>query len=433
MLGVLVLGAAGLYAKTTFQSDPIDVVAEEQQDGEQPPAAEEKLLGQDSQVLPAPPAPVLKAKELSAGLPTRGMWRGRPAFADFNGDGHLDLGVSIRRWSSGEPGEGLFVYIGDGQGNWELSVEGIRRDMGYGGASTADIDGNGTPDLAFSAHDTPPQTFLNQGDGTWKESSIGIFSEGVCSDTALADFDSDGFMDLAVLGSFPEQGGLFLFRGNGGESWELIQEVLPVSEYGSSLEVADVNGDGNPELLAACSAGARAWTWGDGALVDLSEGLPTRDSYPDRTKGQGGFPGYIMGSDLVVEAADIDGDGVTELLVAGMFYTGHLPLRIYRFESDKWVPWGEDLPRGEAFFDARFAQLDGEGPLEIVLAGKHGISIISMVAPGKFERAGRLMNDTQVFNVGTGDVNGDAKEDIVFIGEGGVKVFDVSDILGGVQ
>jgi hypothetical protein len=174
----------------------------------------------------------------------------------------------------------------------------------------------------------------------------------------------------------------------------------------------DLDGDGRPELLAATSAGPRVWKRADAGWQVWSEGLPTPQ---------------VGGSDLGVAAADLDGDGSKELLVAGMAYVDHPPLRIFRRQEGGWVSWGSGLPDDEAYFDATFARLDPAGPPSIVLAGKFGVTIVTMSEPGVFRRAGRLPETGGVLNVCAGDVDGDGRDEIAAIGFRGVSVLSITD------
>ena len=409
--------AGGLYFSGAFSPEPegpevvhVDLSPE----AEKVDPAEAVL-----QELKAPDAPSVGAKVMNE-LFDRGDWRGQPDTADLDGDGNIDLVASIRRWSPSETAEGLYVWLGDGKGGFRESHEGIRRDMGYGGADIGDVDGDGRLDVAFSGHDTPPQSFLNQGDGTWKEASDGIFSEGVCVDVALGDFDRDGKTDLAAMGMFPAAGGLYIFEGDNTGRWELTEELLDVEEFGNAISAVDIDGDGAVELLAATSTGPRVWTHDGTRFIDRSDGIR-------EVQSDGGAPSpYIKGSDQDLVAADFDGDGRMELVAVGMIYPGHDPVRVFKQDADGvWHRWDEGLPQNEAAFDAEIAQLDGEGLPEILLAGRWGMQILRASSTGRFEQVGRVEDTTGIVNVGAGDFDGDGKDEVLFSGFGGIRTLEI--------
>lgn len=414
-LGVLALTAGGLYFSGAFAE------REAFAQGEAPTAT--GGLPQ-SQQLTAPHRDVIATQPFGEGLyADRGEWRGQASVGDLDQDGHLDIVASIRRWSPEETADGLHVWYGDGRGGFELGVEGIRRDMGYGGADIRDVDGDGLLDIAFSGHDTPPQVFLNNGDRTWTEASNGIISQGVCVDVALGDFDGDNAGDLAALGMFPNAGGLFYFQGTAQGSWRLRDELMSVEEYGNAITTTDIEGDGALELVAATSTGPRVWSHDGTTFVDRSEGLaPQGMEMSDE-----GRMSYIKGSDLDVLTHDFDGDGIEELLSFGMIYEGHPPVRAFKLDANGvWQPWGENLPADEAVFDAELAQLDGEGPEELVIAGRFGIQVLRVSPEGRFETLGRLAGSEGVVNLTRGDFDEDGVDEVVFIGFGGIRTLKPS-------
>ncbi len=413
VLGVLVLAAAGLYVSGIFEEPEVH--------SQEPAKEPETVLSADIVRPEVPEAPWLTA-EVGTILFDRGDWRGQASVADLDNDGNLDLVAAIRRWSPEETAEGLHVWFGDGAGGFELGVEGIRRDMGYGGADTGDVDGDGFLDISFSGHDTPPQVFLNNGDRTWTEASSGLVAEGVCVDVAFGDFDGDQACDLAVLGMFPQAGGLFVFEGDARGGWELRDELLPIVDFGNSLIATDIEGDGALELVGATSQGLRIWSHDGTSFVDASQGLD-----PMLGSREEGSQPYISGSDLDVLAHDFDGDGVQELVLAGMIYEGHEPLRVFkRDEAGVWQRWGTGLPQDEAIFDVVLGQIDGQGAPVLVLAGRYGIKIVRVHPGGRFELLGRIENNDGPVNVASGDFDGDGADEVVFIGFGGIRTLKPS-------
>ena len=123
LLTALAVGVAGIYGSLALRrSAPADAPSE-------PSAkAPEGALAS---------VPIIEAASLSEGLFEHGQWRGKPALADLDGDGRRDLVASVRRWDSETMGDGLFVWLGDGGSSWTPAIEGLRRDMGYGGARVA--------------------------------------------------------------------------------------------------------------------------------------------------------------------------------------------------------------------------------------------------------------------------------------------------------
>jgi hypothetical protein len=379
----------------------------------------EKRFGAETD---GPPIPVpemgatLNPVSISEGLLAMGDWRGQPVLADLDGDGNRDIVTSVRRWSHDRPAEGLHVFLGDGKGRWRVSNAGLRRDMGYGGASVADVNHDGLLDIAFSGHDTPPQVFLGNGKGEWTVDSQGLEFDGVCGDVALGDLDGDGQTELVAIGAFPSQGGVHVFSRDPVGVWVKSAQLLDREPYGARVAIRDFDGCGRPEVFAITSAGPKVWKRDGETWRDLSTGLPEPP---------------IGGSDYSLDLADLDGDGVQELLVAGMYYPEHDPLALYKYEGGAWKRWGRGLPHEEPTFDVKFGQVDGGGPPEIVAAGKFGIYVVTMPKPGEFSLLGHVAKTEGAFNVGVGDLNGDRRDDILFVGYGGVRALSLAGGGGG--
>ncbi len=392
-------------------------------------AKREELLEREANPPPAPipAADALSVSESSDGLPREGMWRGTSRLADLNGDDKLDLVSSLRRWDHSRSGEGLFVWLGTPDGTWEESTEGLRRDMGYGGVDVGDVNNDGFPDVAFSGHDVTPHVFLGDGKGKWSLPETPVPVEFMCADVALGDANQDGNLDIAALGFAFARGddmaGLVVLHGDGKGGFEDPLQLLPSQHFGAFVDFVDMDGDGDEELIAATEIGPRVWAFEGGEKIDLSTGLTTMAEVKE---GQPELP-YVGGSDRGVLSIDINDDGIMELLVCGMWYPGHDPLQLFQREGEEWSRIDEGFPADEAFFDIRLAELDGQAPKELVAAGKHGISVFRSLGSGRFERMGRLEGARYVYNVCTGDVDGDGIDEIVSIEDGGIQVLHLTE------
>ncbi|MBL9078261.1 MAG: VCBS repeat-containing protein [Planctomycetes bacterium] len=352
--------------------------------------------------------PLLTVRQLGNGLPDSGEWRGKPVVADLNGDGKLDCVTSIRRFDKVRIADGLRAYLGDGAGGWRLADAGLAKDMGYGGADVADLNGDGRLDIVYSGHDLPPRGFLNflgfEGHDEWVPLEPLMDLAGVsCADVALGDYDRDGAPDLAVMGFFPKTGGLYVLRNDGSGAFEPKQQLLEASHYGAIVRFADVDGDGGVELIAATSMGPRVWRWREGAWSEFADGLPS-------TFG----PNEVSGITRGIAAADLDGDGRAELAVCGLPNGVHAPVALYRHDGTAWRRFDSGLPDSESCFDIVFARLAG-GDRGLFLACQHGVVVVRCTADGACEVVGRIPLTEGVLNLGAGDVDGDGADDVLLM------------------
>ncbi len=166
------------------------------------------------------------------------------AVADVNRDGLLDL------ITANEDDDTVSVLLGYGDGTFQPHQT---VDVGRNPASVAvaDINGNGIPDLvtANSGSSDPQQTLsvlLGRGDGTFEPSphapsTVGITPRSV----VVADINGDGVPDLVTAN---QSNSVSVLLGRGAGQFD-PQMQFPVSGQPQSVVVADVNGDGVPDLV----------------------------------------------------------------------------------------------------------------------------------------------------------------------------------------
>ena len=137
------------------------------------------------------------------------------------------------------------------------------------------------------------------------------------------------------------------------------------AEWSSKLEVADIDGDGLPDILVAnggnysskgAAEPARVWknlgTWATPNVAHCQE---------ISAQAVGGF----VGSSRMIKVADVDGDGLPDILTGGAYQT---QLKLFRRTATGWTDASAQLPQQPTSIgDAEFGDVDGDGDLDIVL------------------------------------------------------------------
>lgn len=187
-----------------------------------------------------------------------GTWPKRAvSFADFNGDGHLDL------YYVG-PMTGLFdctgcskLFFGDGKGHFtDVTTE---AGVNFGptwksaqGMNVADVDSDGDIDIMVSGMISVTHLYLNDGAGHFTDVQDQIGEDprlGWGGGIAFGDVDNDGDIDVYVA-NYNGENQLLL---NNAQSTKWLK-VRPVDEnghanlYGAEVRVYEALGDSQPQV-----------------------------------------------------------------------------------------------------------------------------------------------------------------------------------------
>ena len=174
---------------------------------------------------------------------------------DFDSDGDLDLisgaageaDVELRIWEN--PGNAF-------AGAWSGHDLGITDDSVFD-LEVSDFDQDGAVDLvSVGRRDDDFEVILWQNDttpfdGLWADTNIGA-SEGDLQEVVVADFDQDGWPDIAASSDFREDFEIMLWKNNAlpfDGSWS-SHDVGTTDVHANSFAVADFNLDGKLDILS---------------------------------------------------------------------------------------------------------------------------------------------------------------------------------------
>jgi hypothetical protein len=283
------------------------------------------------------------------------------AWADYDGDGDLDLAVSL---TSGE----VRLYRNDRGTLVEVGAEaGMPRAGGaeLRGLSWGDFDRDGDVDLLGGPTRVERSTVVLRNDGgrfTDVAAEVGLAMPGRSArQTNWIDYDGDGDLDVYATHRAGEN---LLMRNDGGKYIRVYAGVGP-SDPRPTVGACwfDADGDGDLDAFLANQAGAADALWrNDGtAFVDVAPALGMTG--PVRTKDEGGV-GCAIG--------DYDGDGDFDVFVANYGRN-----QLYRNDGDgRFTDVAQAVGLGAAnrAVGADWGDYDNDGDLDLAVTAYTGAS-----------------------------------------------------------
>lgn len=202
---------------------------------------------------------------VSIGLPASVCPEYYAAAGDLTGHGNMDLvipygGDQTCTYASGGAPSGYWVAIGNGDGTFQAPVFTVYGAELYS-LNLADMNGDGALDLIVN--DAPIvngsgyqlSVLPGNGDGTFNSANPTVVeSSYIVTNVATADINGDGKQDLVlseeeVAGSDVTTGGILTIIGNGDGTFN-TPSLIASDNWFWGLQVADMNNDGNPDIVA---------------------------------------------------------------------------------------------------------------------------------------------------------------------------------------
>lgn len=346
------------------------------------------------------------------------------ALADFDRDGSLDMVAPTTNESALALGEGLHatasVFRGNGDGTFVMGAsypaqaEPTGSGVGFA-VATADLNQDQIPDLVMKS--LPPSIYLasdasftivarlGNGDGTFGP-ELGLAAGADPTSIAVADLDGDGKPDLANVA---EQGKrVSVYHGNGDGTFSNRQDLV-VGGVPRLVMVTDWNGDGIADLVVSDDYLHVVLGTGNGQFaqtIDCGVSLASNG----------------LGGGLPVIVADFDRDGIVDLVANDTVLLGMQGCNFTRLVAFSSA-YGSALPlttgdfNGDGSTDIAFASWDGVGFMPGDGHGNFG----AVVKLGDFDGDFRTPPDSTI--AVAGDVNGDGRLDLIVANDISIRTF----------
>jgi hypothetical protein len=180
------------------------------------------------------------------------------AIADVNGDGKPDLLVANRFACATCTNGSVAVLLGNGDGTFQSAVTYGSGGSETESIVVTDVNGDGKPDVLVGNRESLG-VLLGNGDGTFQPALS--FSSYLAYDNsiAVADVNGDGKLDVVALGGGSNgDGAVTVLRGNGdGTFGPGYPDYDSGGRQAVAIAVADLNGDSKPDVTVAnqCTSG----------------------------------------------------------------------------------------------------------------------------------------------------------------------------------
>ena len=334
--------------------------------------------------------------------------------ADLNNDGKLDVILFSQTFIVNQG----YVYqaataLGNGDGTFQspTAIAGpylFASDVGLG-----DFNGDGKLDMALANGSDAISIFLGNGDGTFQTPiAVGSQPNSAYDQLVLGDFNQDGKLDIIAENCTSSACFMTVLLGNGDGSFQPpMNSSVGWGNY--PLTLGDFNGDGVLDLLT-CVGGS--FFSEASCLVMLGNGDGTFQPGISSVSPE-------LGGTLGVSAADVNGDGKLDLLIASelMNLTFVAAVQLGNGNGSFSAPGGQDIGPIPVFPPA---DLNGDGNLDLVEneccgGGFDALSLELGNGDGTFSFAPLTTSTSQELTaLVQGDFNGDGQMDILAEGVG---------------
>lgn len=314
--------------------------------------------------------------------------------ADVTSDGILDIVIGGSTSTAGK----IATFIGNGDGTFQSPVVSTITNSGGNGGTPSldaimgigDVNGDGAADLVIGdAMSATLYVLFGNNSGRFSIGTKITFYFSGEADSFLYDLNGDGHLDIVVNNLVGAQTIVWLGNGDG-----TFQPGVSYTSYAVTL--ADVNGDGHPDLVGEVYPGQVQVLLGNS---DGTFGLPA----PLTT---------VPAGDFLAKVGDFNGDGIPDLLFmtpegvgvalgqGNLTYGSVLPSVAGTVAPSRYLP---------AFIQGDF---NGDGHRDIALAAVAGIVVLLGNGDGTFASADWYDTGHTVGAVAVADFSGDNIPDI---------------------
>lgn len=311
------------------------------------------------------------------------------AVADFNGDGKLDIALTLAGSAK------VSVRFGLGDGTFAAPVF-YNVGPSPAGIKVADLDKDGHLDLLVAnSDDNTLGVLINSGTGAFRN-QITYDTGTLPVALTTADFDGDGYLDVAVVNNASGDVTVLLNDKTGNLSAGIN---IVVGQNPNSIMAKDFNSDGIMDILVSNNLDSN---------LNLLAG-----------QGNGGFISLsttpVTTNPVLLSSFDVNKDGVTDILVLG---STNLQLQVLPGQSGGVLGYESALDGVPKMVIAKDFDKDGKLDLAVMMPAISNIKILKGLGNGLFAKdlapfAGSLSTGDGSSNIIAADLRMTGNMDLV--------------------
>ncbi len=325
---------------------------------------------------------------------------------DVDGDGDLDIVTPDGNWGEnlvwlenprpgGDPGGGTLWerHTIGGIGDWGKDVE------------LADYDGNGRLDVAVRSAGSA-MIYFQDGANSFQQMSFSGLSLGY-EGMGRGDVDGDGDLDLVLRGVW--------LRNPGGSAARVAvnwtEHAIGEADQEFKAWVADVNGDGQQDVLFSSSENTADVNWWTPVGSDPTGAWEKHTIVAALEKAH------------TLQAADMDGDGDLDVVLGQMHTSAAREVMVWQNVDGQGTSWQKQVVASDGLHNGVVADIGQDGDQDIFGANWTGNPPVRLYEnrqdengqPGSWSWSYKQVSSShqQTFGLAFGDVDGDGETDIV--------------------
>lgn len=277
----------------------------------------------------------------------------------------------------------------------------------YGAVTTADLDGDGSPEILITSMNHELTVFHADGTVAWRFNNDAAIVGGA----AVGDLDGDGQLEVVLAGGsdantyYAAGGRLTVLTADGKRIW-VRQMSQPID---SSPSLADLDGDGRLDIVVGTGFRQRDAGGGGNRVYAIDADGRDLPGWPYVTLADSSIDAGVFSSPAI---GDIDQDGTLDVVV------GDALGRVHAIRGNGQALWVTQGFNTSIYSTALLADVDGDQVLDAVVAAGSSVRAFSgLNGSTVFDYTDNTGQEIYRTTPAVGHLTGNSSLQLAFVGE----------------